>query len=416
MNRLTRTGLYALLGLLLMLALLAVGSMFGGGLAGLLSLVRPGKAPDGTPPVAGKPRSGRELVLHGDVSAAAKEQVKAATNGTVGALLTAEGQPVAEGQLLVQLECPDLLSELNAARKRLEQAKARIAQARDDPEIKRLQKIEQALVQTLQSLETAELQLRSYRQQHSAAAEALKFRERAEENARRARGLYLAAKAAFEKAKAKANPNSEADTRTVVRARMQMEDAKKALDLTQSELADARAATDRYRSEVLQLQTLQREVQAGSKRRAELAAVRKRLAARREAQQKAIREARRQEAEAAVSTAEQAVKRCQVRAPRAGRLVSLQVRPGEKVRTGQTLAEIELSGGARLVCRGSAADADRVQVGQDATVEPVGGTRFAGRVSQVERLGDWTKVFIQPVGETALPAPGTALVARIRVR
>lgn len=414
MNRLTRTGLYALLGLLLLLALLVVASRFGG-LAGLPALVRPGKAPDGTPPVVGKPRFGRELVLHGQVSAAAREQVKAATNGTVGALLAAEGQPVAEGQILIQLECPNLVQELHAARKRLEQARAKIAQARDDPEIKRLQKIEQALVQTLQSLETAELQLRSYRQQHSAAAEALKFRERAEENARRARRLYLAAKAAFEKAQAKAKPNSEADTRTVFRARVQMEDAKKALDLTQSELADARTATDRYRTEVLQLQTLQREVQAVTKRRAELAAVRKRLAARRKAQQEAIREARRQEAEAAVSTAEQAMKRCQVMAPRAGRLVSLKVRPGEEVRKGQTLAEIELSGGARLVCRGSAADADRVQVGQDATVEPVGGTSFAGRVSQVERLGDLTKVFIQPVGETALPAPGTALVARIRV-
>ncbi len=416
MNRLTRTALAALLGLLLVVALLAFGSMLGGGLAGLLSRVRPGKPPDATPPAVGEPRSGRELVLHGNVSAIGTEEVKAPSSGTVGALLTTEDQPVTEGQALIQLKCPDLVKELQAARKRLEQAKAKTAQARNDPEIKRLQKVEQALVKTLESLETAELRLRSYRQQHSAAAEALKFRERAEENARRAQRLYLAAKAAFEKARANTRPIGGADPPALVRARLQMEDAKKVLDLSQSQLADARAATDRYPSEVLQLQTLQREAQAVAKRRSELAQVRKRLAARREAQQKAIREARQQEAEAAVHTAEEAVERSQVKAPRSGRLVSLKVRPGDTVRAGQVLAEIEASGGSRLVFRGSAADANRVQVGQDATVEPVGGASFAARVSQVERLGSRIKVFLQPLGETVLPAPGTPLVARIRVR
>lgn len=416
MNRLTRTRLAALLGLMLVIALLAVGSMLGGGLAGLPALVRPDRSGDSTLPIVGKPRFGRELVLHGNVSAAATEEVKAPTNGTVGALLTTEGQPVAEGQVLVQLECPDLMKELQAARKRLDQAKSKAAQTRDDPELKQLQQTESALKQTLAALEAAELELRSYRQQHSAAAEALKFRELAEENARRAQRLHLAAKEAFSKAQANAKPTGGADPPELVRARRQMEDTQKALDLTQSQLADARASTGQYADEVLRLQTLQREAEAIGRRRSELDSVRKRLAAKQDAQRRAQSQSRTQQAESALQAAERAVAQCQIKAPRAGRLVFLKARPGDEVKAGQVLAKIEVSGGARLVFRGSASDADIVQVGQDATIEPVGGTGFAARVSQVERLDSGVKVFAQPTGDVGLPAPGTALVARIRVQ
>jgi biotin carboxyl carrier protein len=193
-----------------------------------------------------------------------------------------------------------------------------------------------------------------------------------------------------------------------------MEQAKQSLDLTQSQLADCRQAADRFPNEIVRLQALQREANVIGKRRTELAATRKRLAAKRDAARRTERQGSVEQAEAAVRAAEKAVARCQVTAPRAGRLQALKVRPGGKVKVGQVLAEIEVSGGSRMVFRASLADADRVQVGQDVTVEAGGAPALAARVSQVERLGTESKVLMQPLGEAQLAPPGTPLVARIR--
>ena len=366
--------------------------------------------------MVGAPHSRHELVLHGVVSAASQETIKSPVDGVVTVWAASQGNPVAEGQLLLQISNPRLEARVREAEANLARTRSEVAKAKSDPGRKRLAAAQALLREVRDRAERAELELRDYRRQNPKAVNALAWKLRAEENARRARVGYLAAKAAFDKAQAATKPGTQTNLAQLFTLRRQMETAKQTGDLYGSEVQDARQACDQYPNEIIRLQTMGRGSADSRKRLPALEAAVRGLSARQDRLLKATRQGKIAEAEAKVRSAQAAVARCQVTAPRAGALTALRARPGQRVKAGQALAVIKLQGGSRLVFRASLQDLKTIQVGQDASVAAGTGPSFPARVSQVNRLARDGQVFVQPVGDVQLPSPETALVARLRSR
>jgi multidrug resistance efflux pump len=366
--------------------------------------------------VVGAPRSRHELVLHGVVAAASQETIKSPVDGVVTVLAASQGNPVAEGQLLLQIKNAPLEARAREAEAALARTRAAVTRTKSDPDRKRLAEAQRLLGEVRDRAERAELELRRYRQENPQAVNALAWKQRAEENARRARAGYLAAKATFDKAQAAAKSGTQTNPAQSFTLRRQMETAKQTEDHYGTEVQSARKAADQSPNEIIRLQTMERTVADSHKRLPAMAAAVRSLAAREDRLLKATRQGKIAEAEARARSAQAAVARCQVTAPRAGALTALGVRPGQRVKAGQALGVIKLQGGSRLVFRASLEDLKTIQVGQDASVAAGTGPSFPARVSQVNRLAREGQVYVQPVGDVRLPSPETALVARLHSR
>jgi multidrug resistance efflux pump len=124
-------------------------------------------------------------------------------------------------------------------------------------------------------------------------------------------------------------------------------------------------------------------------------------------------------AEARVAVADWALAACAVTAQGPGRLAELRVRPGMKVRPGQSLALVEETGAPRMVFEAPAALRARLAVGQRALVavadaEGTGEKGFAAAITQIVAAGESAIVYLQPLGSVSVPAAGTALTARLQ--
>lgn len=368
-------------------------------------------------PVVGQPRVAGELVLHGRVEAAQRRPVASPVAGRVAALLTTEGSPVLEGQDLLQL----VNSQID---QRLKTARTAVATTRNQPvkpaasfDPKDLAAREAMLTEALGVAEKTDKDLARYRHVHGDAASALKRRRAAEADAERTLAAYTAARRRFEQLQRRyAPPAPLSDTaRQELAAARQLEAQTRDLNgLAATRVAQCRKVADQYPNEIIRLETMERAARDASSRRDLLSRQVRELRVKRDQAGLAVRSQKVSRAQQALDQAEAAKAKCQIKAPVSGRLVKVLVRPGETVTAGQTLGEIALQGGARLVATVAKTDLPRLQVGQDVTLEPASGVTFAGRISQLDPAAQPPRVYLQPLGNSALPAPGTSLVVRLR--
>jgi multidrug efflux pump subunit AcrA (membrane-fusion protein) len=380
-------------------------------------VVAPPGSPVTVPPVIGQPRVAGELVLHGRVEAAQRRSLPSPVAGRVAALLTTEGAPVLEGQDLLQLVNSQVDQRLKAARTAAAATRNQPVKpaASFDPKV--LAERETMLTGALGAAETADQDLARYRRLHGDAASALKSRRAAEADAARTLTAYTSARRRFEKLQrryAPPAPLSDAARRELAAARELQEQARELNGLAETRVAQCRKVADQYPNEIIRLETMERVARDASSRRDLLSRQVRELRVKRDQAGLAVRSRNVSRAQQALDQAEAAKAKCQIKAPVSGRLVKVLVRPGETVTAGQTLGEIALQGGARLVATAAKTDLPRLQVGQDVSLEPANGAAFAGRISQLDPAAQPPRVYLQPLGNIALPAPGTSLVVRLR--
>lgn len=377
-------------------------------------------APSATPPaptpVTGSPRSSRELVLHGRVEAAKRLTVSAPAEGTVVALLHTVGNPVGEGQPLLQINSPALQSRLRAAREKLDRARQHQTVAQQTTTSGDLATLEQALRDAAIKSEQTHKALENFSRAHGDAQSALDRYAEAKANATSVSAAYQRASAAYAKVRQTA-PGAGGDQQAASQAARVVRNYRALLsqnNLAQNQLAEARKILDGFPNEAEQLRTLRRIAADADRRKQELGPRVEQARARQDKLTQARQGADVKPAQAAVTTAEAAAAACQVKAPRSGLLSELAVKPGAKVVAGQKLAVIELAGGARLVLQAQPSDLPQLSVGQNLTLETVGGTPRPARVTQLDAQGPTVRVYVTVLDTQPLPGPEAALLGRFR--
>ncbi len=403
------------------IAIIAVAIIVVAGALTALHLVRPrpgGPAVAPPLPATARPRVHQPptepvgLTLHGRVEAAQDHEVTAPREASVLALATSEGQPVAQGQLLVQLDAPALRRQLDEAQRRLAHLRALLEKANDPALRDRLEAAESFAQATAAKQEQMQAELDAFAGQNAEAATVLDTYERARAEADQAdvardrarRALDNAQKIAVSTGKPPANLNTLAAEHDAALRRCQE---------TQARLEQARAARQRLRQQVDRLNLLRRRVGDGKTTLRQSQESLRKL--RQDPAVAMIAQGRQrvQQAEAQVTRLQGEIARLGLKAPIGGLLRELRARPGRAVRAGEVLAIVAESGGPRLVCDATAAEAAKLVVGMKSRVTLADRSTFDATVSQLVPGKDATRVYLVPRARRALPAVGTTLAAAL---
>lgn len=393
-----------------------------GVLAGLYVSGRlPGRQPVVTPPV--QPVPGRTttrqprprpagLSLRGQVEAAQTREVTSPRDGRVVALGCSERQPVAQGQLLMQVDVPALRQQLADAKKRLAHLQA-LAEKADDPELRdRLNAAEARAREAVARQQRMQAELNEFESQHPEVAAVLNTYQAAEAEAASADMAYRNAQHALAEAqKQVAATGKRAAQYDQVMSRYQAAYARQRA--AQNSLEQARGARWRLQSDVVKLNVLRQRVASGKNLIPQAQAALEKLRRRPEVAMIARGKQQVEEAAAQVSRLEAEVAKLALTAPASGLLREIRARPGQQVRAGQCLAVISESGGARLVFQASLRDGQRLAVGMKATVSLPDGSTFVGTLSQLAPEKTLVRVYVVPLKHRELPPPGTPLTVKL---
>ncbi|MBU0607896.1 MAG: HlyD family secretion protein, partial [Armatimonadetes bacterium] len=299
------------------------------------------------------------LSLQGRVEAARDHQVTAPREATVLALAAPEGQPVVQGQLLIQLDVPALRGELAAARKELDQVKSLVEKANDPTLRARLQAAEANAQHTAQKQEQMQAELDAFTAQHPEVPSLLATLQVAQAEA-------TSASLAFQRVSEEFRRAQEAATRTGKPSANFNEiagryaEAQRRNSEAQARFDQARAARQQRRAEIVQFDLLRRRVTSGRETLKQAQAALKKLRQTPAVAMIAQGRQRVQQATARVTALEAEVEKLAVKAPVAGMLRELKARPGQKVPAGAVLAVVSEAGGSRLVCEARAQDTARL--------------------------------------------------------
>lgn len=396
--------------IIIVIALIA-GGIIGMSLVGRPEVWQPPVAPK-TPPPATSDARPLGLTLHGQVQAARVQQILAPTAAKVTALVAPEGQPLAEGQPILQLDDPALRGRVAAARANLAKLQALQEKARDPLTQQRLQaaqaRVDEAQVRLTQAREA----LQEFAAKNAGAAAVLDTYVAAQERADEVKGQYERAQTRFNQLQDKVAQTGK-PTAEFLAAQQEFERLTQQHREAQSQFEQAREARSRSRHELTQLSLLRQRVASGEKIVADLRRLQQRALQTPEAKMLAQGEQRVQQAKAALAKLEQQQGKLAIEAPVSGTLSAIKVRPGQQVKAGQVLAVMQETGGARLVFRAGQGDHKRLAVGQRAKFSADNNAWVTAAVSQIVPEETSVRVYLVPVGEGAVPAPGTALTATL---
>jgi biotin carboxyl carrier protein len=346
-----------------------------------------------------EPAKPGEIVLHGQVRAAETRRLRAPVTGTVVAVTSAEGAPVARGELLGQIK-PRRPEAAPAANTPPEPAAS-------VPEPDVLRDLRAEVDTTAAAWEQAERKLQEFT---VAKPEVLNAREEIEKLQRRSRALAVAnsrASADYARESEKAGPNPEAAAaRRLEELRQKREIVRRQNQIEYDDLQLQLARLQDLRGDIEDYEALRRDRDQHQARHAYLAGRLKELSARQA-------RAQRQTADTPTDAVALPLPAGAVVSPEAGTLRDFRLRPGLTVRRGQEVGLVELAGGSRLVFPVPTDQTGELQVGLRLRVTPASGMAFDGRISQLAREDRQTLVYVLPLDEAPLPPPRTALVARL---
>ncbi len=355
------------------------------------------------------------IVLQGSVQAARIHDILAPAKGQIVALFAAEGQPVAESQLLFVLDDPSLRQRLISAQTEVARLK-KLQDKASDPRLRQeIQSAQAAALEAKRRLQQAKQELRQFQQEHPEVETIQQTYAQAEKEAQAARAAFEPLRVAFEKAQREIAKTGHvpADFETLQqkyqRALQRQEEAQTRLVLARQERA-------RIRADILRLELLRRRIASGEKFAAEMEARWNRLQKSPEARMMAEGLKRLKEAEEALARLEKQRVALTIKAPVAGTLAELYVRPGQNVSEGQLLGRIQETGGARFIFRASPQLAQKLAVGQRAQISVPRNqsiSPFRGTISQIAPDKDVVWIYIVPLEKIPLLPPGTALIARL---
>jgi len=358
---------------------------------------------------------GAHIVLQGAVQAARCHDILAPAGGQIVALFAAEGQPVAESQLLFVLDDPSLRQSLAAAQAEVARLKKLQDKASDPRLWQEIRSAQAAALEAKRRLQQAKQELRQFQQEHPEVETIQQTYAQAEKEAVEARAAFEPLRLAFEKAqreiakKGHVPSGFEALQQKYLRALQRQQEAQTRLVLARQERA-------RIRADILRLELLRRRIASGEKFAAEMEARWNRLQKRPEARMMAEGLKRLKEAEEALARLEKQRAALTIKAPVAGTLAELYVRPGQNVPEGQLLARIQETGGARFIFRASPQLAQKLSVGQRAQISVPRHQSiapFRGTISQIAPDKDVVWIYIVPLDKIPSLPPGTALTARL---
>jgi len=393
-----------------------------GVLAGLYVSGRlPGRQPVVAPPVQTVPgrtttRQPRPrpagLSLRGQVEAAQTREVTSPRDGRVVALGCSERQPVAQGQLLMQVDVPALRQRLADAKKRLAHLQA-LAEKADDPELRdRLNAAEARAREAVARQQRMQAELNEFESQHPEVAAVLNTYEAAQAQAASADLAYQNAQRALSAAQEQAMATRKrAANYDQVMSQYQAAYARQRA--AQSSLEQARTALWRLQSDVVKLNVLRQRVSSGKASVPQAQAALEKLRRRPEVAMIAKGKQQVEEAAGQVAALEAEVAKLALTAPASGLLRELRARPGQRVRAGQCVAIVSESGGARLVFQASLKDGQRLAVGMRATVSLPDRSTIRGTVGQLVPEKTLVRVYVVPLKHRDLPAPGTLLTVKL---
>lgn len=352
-------------------------------------------------------------VLQGSVRAAERLELKAPAAGKIAALGASEGLTVTVDQLIVQIDSATVRQQVRAAEANLRQVQSRVRKSKASKIREQLALAEMQAQSAAAQRKQADQALADFQTQKPETATALQAGEQAERAAVLTAKQYAAASAAAEAAQKRANetgkPDPEIERLQSVFRQRRAQNAE-----AQAHLNATRRNHLRLREALEQRARLQRNAESAQRLEQQFAAALTKLQQSPGVKAALEGDALVQAAQAAVQAAEGTLAECAINAPETGRLSELRVRPGTTVQAGQTLAILERQGGARMVFEVPAKQVTALAVGQKAQVSPEGWKPFAAVISQIAPGPKQTRVYLQPLGETPLPATGTALVARLR--
>lgn len=351
-------------------------------------------------------------LLQGQVKVADRQVLKAPVAGKIVALGATETLPVVAGQLILQLDSAEARAQVQAANAALRQAQ--VAGSGSSPVREQLQLAQMHLDSTTAMRKQAEQQLSEFRALQPAAVQALENGIEAQQQATAAEKASRQAQAAVDAAMNSSDSSAAASAARVQRLQSALQARRQENSEAQARVQAAQEARMQQNDEIGRLQRLQREVasleQSETRYTAELRKLQQKPAALALSRGTELVSA----AQARVAQAEGLAARCALTATADGVLAELRVRPGMQVQAGQTLAVIDALAQPRLVFEVPADRAVRLSVGQQAEVCAAGGRTFAAAISQLIRQESTALVYFQPLAKMALPAPGTALTARLR--
>jgi len=294
--------------------------------------------------------------------------------GTVAQVLVAPGDPVAEGDLLVQLDRTEVELAVQEAEAALATAQAQLAQVQAGPRPEEIAEAEHQVADAEAALSRAAAQRD---QVTSGATEAEIAAAQAELTA------ALAARRGVEEEHRKARESKDAEVRE--RADYQLYAAREAVAAAEAALAAAQGSSGARVQEAsagVWLAAAQRDVS-----QAQLALVEAGVTA----EEVAVSEVAVQQAEVGLAVAKEALERTEIRAPFAGTVTKVEVEVGETVGPGQVVAVLAVLDRLQAVTVDlTELDVARVAEGQAAavTVDALPGVELA---CHVDRIGLWSQ-------------------------
>ena len=327
-----------------------------------------------------EPEAAAAAALEGDVIAEAVIEPEQwsdllfTNGGTVAQVLVAPGDPVAEGDLLVQLDRTEVELAVQEAEAALATAQAQLAQVQAGPRPEEIAEAEHQVADAEAALSRAAAQRD---QVTSGATEAEIAAAQAELTA------ALAARRGVEEEHRKARESKDAEVRE--RADYQLYAAREAVAAAEAALAAAQGSSGARVQEAsagVWLAAAQRDVS-----QAQLALVEAGVTA----EEVAVSEVAVQQAEVGLAVAKEALERTEIRAPFAGTVTKVEVEVGETVGPGQVVAVLAVLDRLQAVTVDlTELDVARVAEGQAAavTVDALPGVELA---CHVDRIGLWSQ-------------------------
>jgi multidrug resistance efflux pump len=365
-----------------------------------------------------KPSHPTAELLKGLVQGPARHELKAAVSGTVLAVGASETMPVVTGQLIAQIDSPQVRESLREARSRLQQVQAQTSAARNEAIQQKLETAEADVQAAQTNAAQAATQLEKFSSHNTTAVAAVARAEEAEAALKQAVRARQEANATLQALQARMSKSGQRDP-SLEHVQSETSRTTEALVQTQKSFTSARQTRVRLREQIAELVRLQQGLEM---RKRSVASANNKLQQLKQTPA-AVAAERGDEliagAQAEVAKAQRVVASRAVKSETPGRLAELRVRPGMKVQAGQAVALVEDTGGPRLVFEAPAAQMAALVVGQRALVAVAdekngNGQGFAAAITQVVAAGERALVYLQPLGKVSLPPVGTALTARLQ--
>ena len=366
-----------------------------------------------TPRTFGAANHPDEIVLHGQVQASSSLVLTSPADGVVGAVAGQEGSVVETGEFIARIVAPELQKQLSEAQAALEAARRPLPD--NEPDVQRSEaQVRKALDEALYALEQVQNEFELFKLKNGDAVNALKFLRQERSQAEKAQRAFNEARDAFSRQQANVSspPTAEEEARlSLLRDIRDTRDEE--LKIINARREETRRIADQFSDSIRKVRDFEQRLARAEQRVTRARAEKDSLLTAVGEQRLARREAAVQQASARVEKAGAAIEALTISAPRAGRLASLKVRPGQNVTAGQPEEVLQSAGEVALVAQAGNEVADTVRAAKDAVLHTPQGETLVARIAGVQQTENGLTVQFEPHdGETIFP-PGTAFAAHI---